>query len=383
MSFDFVVLGATGMQGRIVTRDLLEKGYSVLLCGRDKTRVVHFLKKYRKVEFRHIEATKIHTIHDAIGHSKAKVVVNCIEGNWNDKVLEVCCHLGVNVIDLGSEIPMTKRQLAMDSLCKKKGMTAITGIGSVPGVGSIMLRYAAEKFDKLESIDVGFSWDSNIKRFVVPFSIESVVEEFTEPAPVVIRGKFVKKIPLHSIIKKYHRGIGKEMQFYVRHPEQYTFYHYFKNRGLKNVRFYAGFPDHSFKVIKDLMDLGFAENEKINYFGVKIKPINFLTQLLKKLQIPKGYKEKENLWIKIRGIKNGKAKTILMECLVPSLKSWEDAGCNIDTGFPASILAIMLKDGIITDAGSFAPEAVVPPIPFFKELRKRHMVVYENGMVIN
>lgn len=36
MNFDFVVLGATGMQGRIVVRDLLEKGYSVLLCGRDK-----------------------------------------------------------------------------------------------------------------------------------------------------------------------------------------------------------------------------------------------------------------------------------------------------------------------------------------------------------
>lgn len=28
MKFDFVVLGATGMQGRIVVRDLLENGYS-------------------------------------------------------------------------------------------------------------------------------------------------------------------------------------------------------------------------------------------------------------------------------------------------------------------------------------------------------------------
>ena len=43
--FDFVVLGATGMQGRIVTKDLLESGYSVLLCGRDKKRVEKILKK--------------------------------------------------------------------------------------------------------------------------------------------------------------------------------------------------------------------------------------------------------------------------------------------------------------------------------------------------
>jgi saccharopine dehydrogenase-like NADP-dependent oxidoreductase len=72
-----------------------------------------------------------------------------------------------------------------------------------------------------------------------------------------------------------------------------------------------------------------------------------------------------------------------MECLVPTLKGWEDAGCNIDTGMPASILAQMIKKEIITEKGSFAPEAVVPPEPFFKELRARKMDVLENGKIIN
>ena len=47
MKYDFVVLDATGMQGRIVSRDLLENGYSVLLCGRDKPRVEQILNKYK------------------------------------------------------------------------------------------------------------------------------------------------------------------------------------------------------------------------------------------------------------------------------------------------------------------------------------------------
>ncbi len=72
-----------------------------------------------------------------------------------------------------------------------------------------------------------------------------------------------------------------------------------------------------------------------------------------------------------------------MECLVPTLKGWEDAYTNIDTGMPISIMAQMIKNGIIKDKGSFSPEAVVPPEPYFKELRKRKMVVYENGKVIN
>ena len=72
-----------------------------------------------------------------------------------------------------------------------------------------------------------------------------------------------------------------------------------------------------------------------------------------------------------------------MICHVPTLPGWEDAGCNIDTGMPASIMAQMIKKEIINDRGSFAPEGVVPPIPFFEELRKRKMIVLENGKIIN
>ena len=72
-----------------------------------------------------------------------------------------------------------------------------------------------------------------------------------------------------------------------------------------------------------------------------------------------------------------------MQCLVKTLKGWEDAGSNIDTGMPASIMAQMVKNKLITKKGCFAPEACVPPAPFFAELRKRQMFVYENGKKIN
>jgi len=383
VSFDFVVLGATGMQGRICTRDLLENGYSVLLCGRDKSRINHILKKYKKTAFRYIEATKISTIEKAIRASKANVVVNCMEGDWNYEVFKVCAKLGVNCIDLGSEIPVTKKQFSLDKEMKRKGICGITGIGSVPGIGNIMLNYASQKFDKIHEIHVGFAWDSNIKEFVVPFSIESVIEEFTSPAPVVRNKHFEFKVPLQSITKEYHRTIGKETEMFVRHPEQYTFLHFFANKGLKNIKFFAGFPEHSFKIIVDLIKIGFADKKDIDYFGTKIKPIHFLTKMLKNLKAPEGYTEKENLWVRIYGTKNGKKKFILMESLVPTLHEWESAGCNIDTGMPASILAQMIKKGYITEKGAFSPEIGVPPELFFKELKRRSMKVFENGRRIN
>jgi lysine 6-dehydrogenase len=91
----------------------------------------------------------------------------------------------------------------------------------------------------------------------------------------------------------------------------------------------------------------------------------------------------ETLWIRVYGKKNGRKKEIDMDCIVLPVKGWEDAGCNIDTGMPASIIAQMIKNDIITERGSFAPEDVVPPELFFKELKKRHMTIFENKKQIN
>src|SRR3989344_512803 len=171
MKFDFAVLGATGMQGRIVSRDLLENGYSVLLCGRDKKRLNKILTRYKKTRFQYVEMKNIDDVTKVIKNSGADTVVNCVEGDWDLNALDACIKANANCLDLGSEIWMTKKQIALHDFLKEKGLISITGCGSVPGVGNVMLRYASQKLDGINQIDVGFAWDSNIKKFVVPFSI--------------------------------------------------------------------------------------------------------------------------------------------------------------------------------------------------------------------
>ncbi|MBX4212461.1 saccharopine dehydrogenase NADP-binding domain-containing protein [Candidatus Pacearchaeota archaeon] len=383
MRFDFVVLGATGLQGKIASKDLLERGFSVLMCGRDESRVQHLLKKYRKTKFSYIDVRDKNTAADIVKKSGAKVVVNCVEGDWNLDILEICIKAGASCIDLGSEIWMTKKQFALAPALKKKNLVHITGCGSVPGVGNVMLRYAAEKFDAIKTIEVGFAWNSNIEKFVVPFSIQSIIEEFTDPATNIEHGKFNKINPMDSVKESKDSIVGKQERFYARHPETYTFYHYYKKKGVQNVRFYAEFPPHSFNKISSFIKLGFGSHEGIDVDGKPILPINFLTELLKRLEIPPNYTEKEDLWVTLEGKSGGKKKLIRMQCVVKTIDGWEDAGCNIDTGISASIMAQLIHRGSINKPGSYSPEAIVPPQEFFKELRKREMVVYENGRVIN
>jgi saccharopine dehydrogenase-like NADP-dependent oxidoreductase len=152
---------------------------------------------------------------------------------------------------------------------------------------------------------------------------------------------------------------------------------------LKNVKFYAGFPTHSFSTIYNFITLGLASTKKIQINDSEVAPIDFLTEILRKLEPPNGYKEKEVLWVEVIGKKNNKRKEIFMECIANTLPGWEDAGCNIDTGIPTSIIAQMIIKGQIRAWGSFSPEAVVSSGLFFKMLREKEMDIYINSKLIN
>ena len=383
MRYDFAVIGATGMQGKIVTKDLLKSNYSVLLCGRDKSRVEDILKKNKNTAFAYLDLREKKDAQKIIEKSGARVVINCAEREWNLNALEIFIAANVHSIDLGSSIPMLRKQLAMKNILAKKGLIHITGCGSVPGIGNVMLNYAAERFDTVDSVKVGFAWDSNMKRFVVPFSISSILEEFTVDAPYLHHHKTKIIKPMKSVVRCYHRAVGRENQFKVgHHPETYTFHKFLEKKGIANVEFYAGFPDHSMRAILLMIELGFG-GKPLEIQGVKIEPDIFLAELLKRIEMPKGYQEIENLWVTLDGKYKGKRHRVLMECIVPPLKGWESAGSNVDTGMPASIIAQMIHNGIIKKAGSWSPEEIVPPDIFFMQLARRCMHIFENGKKIN
>ncbi len=370
------------MQGKIAARDLLECGHSVFLADLQREGAEKILE-HHKTEFAFVDLRDIPATAALIKRIRPSVVLNCAEGDWNLAVYKVCLETKNHVLDLGSEIPMTKEQLALHTKFKKRGLIAITGCGSTPGVNNVMLHHAHQEFDRIETIEVGFAWDSNIKKFVVPFSIQSIIEEFTDPAPIIENGRWIEVEPLANVEEREFREIGKQKCFFVRHPETHTFYIYNKQDGVKNLRFYAGFPKHSADVIRMFIDTGLGSKEPTTVDGKEVVPLDMLTQVLRKMPVPKGYTEKGNLWVHVWGEKNGQPQEILMECIVNTLPGWEDTGCNIDTGMPASIMAQMVKDGRITARGSYAPGPVVPTETFFRELRARGMVVYQNGKIIN
>ena len=382
MKFDFVVFGATGLQGRICARDLLNSGYKVLLCGRDASGVT-FLLKNKNAKFQNLDLRNYKDVVKIITLSGAKVVVNCAELTYNIQVMKVCLEAKKSLTDLGGLQKITKEQFKLHNAFRENNLICITGCGSTPGISNVMASYAVRAFDSIETINLGFAWDSNIKKFVVPYSMQSIFEEFTSSPILYHNGRFIKENRARCVGTRNFKGIGEQTAYCIVHSEVYTFARYFKNNGLKNVNYFAGFPEHSIRVIKALIETGFNSNNEINIAGERIKPAEFTLNVLKKIRMPAGYKETENIWVEVEGLKKGKKKKVEMNCIVKTISGWEEAGSNVDTGRTISIISQMIQTGLIKESGVYSPEAVIPCETFFEELAKRKMWVYMNEKPIN
>ncbi len=377
MAYDFVVIGANGLQGRIVSRDLIEKGYRVLLCDKSYPggRLAQYLRNFRRIDLRDSERTA-----SVLRRADAEVVVNCAEGDFNLEVQKFCLKLGSHYLDLGSDVPMTKAQFALHRAFERKKLCAMTGCGSVPGIGNVMLAHAAEKMDQVEYVESGFAWKPNMRVFVAPFSMVSIIEELTDWPIMFERGKFRRFRPQSGTHVRTFRWIGRQRVFLARHAEPYTYYQYLKNKRVETVKFYAGFPEFSYRQIMHYIDSGLGS---LTPNGGGIKPAELLADALRERLPPEGYRETENLWVTLAGTKNDKPRITEMTCYATTLKGWEEHGCNIDTGLPCSIMAQMVREGEITARGSRSPEFFVPVKPFFRALAKRKMRIYENERRIN
>lgn len=380
--FDFVVIAANGIQGRIVSRLLLEDGHNVLLCANDDYQMEKLID-YPNADFALIDLRRIDRVKRIVKKSGAGILINCAVDDYNLIVTKMCLELGINFVDLGSEEKMLYDQMALDKDFKEKGIIGITGMGSTPGITNVMLRYIRPQFDTIETVYVGFTWDSNMPVFVTPFSIDAISYEFSEPAKMLENGEFVHKYPDEASVDYYYKSIGKQKTRYTKHIEHHSFYEYLKDIGIQNISVFSSFPSHSYTALKTLVDLGLTSKEPVLVDGVSMRPLDFSIEALRKIPVPDGYTEKENLWLKVFGKKGKEEKMVEMDCVAGTQPGWEDATCNIDTGFPAAITGQMILRGEIPEKGLFSPEFVMPPEPFFAELGKRKLLIYENGKRIN
>ncbi len=378
----YVVLGGYGIIGKVVTADLAKfkgKDDEIIVASRDMKKDKEFVKslKNKKVIAKKVD---IKNKNELVELLKGKdVCVNCVQYYFNVDIMKACLKAGIGYCDLGGMFHMTRKQLMLDREFRKKGISAILGIGAAPGISNMLAKYAGDKIRKVKDIDIVFADIDKTKynqKFVLPYSFKTLVEEFTEK-PMVFRNGKTFSVEARSGTKEYNFGkeFGKQKGFLTLHSEIATLPDYFKDKGIGKCEFRVTFPDEFTETMQMLIDLGFTSNQEVELRENKMNILNVSSEIMDKLVPKKGTKIKGKEIVRV--IING--NHMIDGVTISDRKT--NAGV-LDTGIPCSIVAQMIADGKIKN-GVNSPESAIDSIEFFKELSKRKMFVYENGKKLN
>ena len=379
-----IVLGGAGAMGRVTVRTLTEYEDvdQITIADYDEERAhdVAATLNSSKILVRQID------VYDSERLSKlvrgANVVLSAVEYVFNQPILRVCIQEKVHYADLGGLFHMTRKLMDMSPEAEAAGITAILGMGGTPGITNILARTAVDKLDRVDSIKVqlGCSDDTpSTAPLVAPYSIRTILDEFTRPPQVFQNDTWYPQQPLtgqEELI--FPLPVGRATAIFSLHSECASFPVSFRDKGIRHVSFKIAFPSDFMKKLKFLVDIGFGSDEPISVRGVKVSPREVLARLLEMTPVEDVEPQDcDVLRVVVAGEAQGQRLEIVNQAVVLPYRRWGIGAGALDTGTPLAIAGRMLANEEIARRGAFGPELCIPVEPFFQELARYDMHVTE------
>src|ERR1700733_5778924 len=371
-----VVLGA-GLMGRAVVHDLAgaREVRALVVADFDRGRAREVARKFGDGKAGGLFADVRDTPRLAKLLHGCHVVVNCTQYNWNLEVMRAALIAKVNYMDLGGLYHMTQKQFALNKNFRRIGKLAIPGMGGAPGITNVMARALADKMDRVNSIRVynaGADQQKYDSAIAYSFSIATILDELTMSPIHFVGGRYVEK-PMLSEPEPgtFPAPIGKITLCHSIHSELGTLAESFRKKGVREVFFKINYDPKLVELVRNLVDAGFTSREAIAVNGTQIAPRAVLLALMQQKAPTKTPLDVEALRVVVTGKKKKVPVGLAMEMWADHTARPQFSAVARDTGFPAAIAAVMHGRGEIPGVGVQAPENVVPPEPFFRELKKR------------
>lgn len=300
------------------------------------------------------------------------VVLNCVGPfyEFGPLILKAAIEEGINYVDICDDLDATIEQLKLDGLAKEKGVSAVIGMGSSPGLANLLAKFC-ENFMEVESVDIyhAHGGEATEGAAVVKHRIHSMKMDI----PVFLDGEF-KNVRLFEESGKALEEevefpeIGRFRVYAYPHPETITLPKYMKNvKRVTNLGLVL--PPEYAELIKTIVRIGMAEEKPIKVGDLEVPAIEFAVSFIlskrEELIRKAGMTEPVgSLMVVVGGKMNGK-----QEKLSFALSS-RGQGMGEGTGIPAAIGAILMGEGKISEKGVLPPEACINPLDAFSLAQK-------------
>jgi lysine 6-dehydrogenase len=306
-------------------------------------------------------------------------MVNATQHFWNIDVMHAAAAAGVHYTDMGGLFHVTRQQVELDDEFKRAGVTAVIAMGGAPGVTNVLARYGAERLDTVEEVQAlcgnvdATDW-SGYEGWVAPYSLETLCDEFSVPAPQFIDGQWREDIVGGSgqELIDFGEPAGLLSAHHTIHSEPFTFWHTWKDGGLRSATFKLALPGGFTEQMRFLARIGMTRTDEVEIGGGKLRPRDMLLRVVGEVPKPTTVvpDDTDYLLAVVRGLKDGRRVEWRVRAAVPAHKGYGAGGGDVDTGIPPAVVAKMMAGGQIAGPGVFVPEQIVPTDAFFAELAR-------------
>jgi len=362
--------------GQGVARDLIkqEQIKEVILgdINVDTNRVQEKLRASQKVVLLKIDVNDHRGMVGAI--KKVDVVINCAGPFYKTAVAvaRAAVEAKVNYIDICDDYEAAEILFAsdIDKSAKDAGITVLTGMGSDPGTNNVLVKWYANKLDRVDEIYLywvvsiaelaGAAWDHSLHMIL------GKIPQYLDGRLEYVEGGSGEET------EKFLEPLGECLISYVGHPQPFTIPRYIK--GIQKVVIKGALiPIWVDRLIKEQKETGLLSKERIEVKGTEVVPYDLTLKLWD--TIPK---DRDNgpaasgLKVIVKGMRQGKQVTYTADIVGRMAPG---------TGLPASIAALMMDAGEVSVKGVVAPEGCIDPDKFLAELLKRGARIHQTETI--
>ncbi len=347
-----IVIGA-GMVGSAMAIDMAKK-HTVTLTDISLSVLKNIKAKHDKLQIQTLDVTDNEALQKSI--KEFDLVICAVPGFLGFKTLRAIIEAEKNVIDI-SFFP--ENCMELDSLAKKKNVTAIVDCGVAPGMDNVILGYYNEsmKLTDFECLVGGLPKEKKWPfAYKAPFSPIDVIEEYTRPARYVENGHEVVREALTDCDYVQFDKIGTLESFNSDGLRSiiHTMPH-IPNMKEKTLRY----PGHV-EYVRVLKESGFFNEAEIEVNGIGVRPLDFTSKILfNEWKLEKNEEEITVMRITLKGENaKGQIEEITYNLYDEYCRETETSSMSRTTGYTATAAANLFLDGLFSEKGVFPPELV-------------------------
>jgi len=283
-----------------------------------------------------------------------QAVAACIPYRLNLPLMEAALAAGCAYADLGGLFHTTLKQWELHERFREAGVPAVLGIGSAPGITNVLARAGAGRLDTVTSVDCLNGAVDPTGGFGVPYSAETIIDEFTLPAMIFEDGE-MKEVPAATgaIRHAFPDPIGEQEAFYTLHSEAATLPRTID--GVRDVRWRLALPRALTEGFALLAQLGLTDTEPIETSAGAVVPRELLLRLLSRLPSPDAMpQDVEAVDVIVVGTKDGRPATFTGTTIFRPTPEGIGAG-TFGTAIPIAVCVRWMAEGRV-EPGVHPPE---------------------------